>query len=75
MTVCLKCRQEENPKSEALDPIQDVYRAVHSVSERVKKQLTTSYVWVGLLKVHKIENFYDSDFGICDISLLIMSKY
>ncbi len=27
------------------------------------------------LKVHKIENFFDSDFGICVISLLVMSKY
>ncbi len=27
------------------------------------------------LKVHKIENFFASDFGICDISLLVMSKY
>ncbi len=27
------------------------------------------------LKVHKIENFFDSDFGICVISLLGMSKY
>jgi hypothetical protein len=27
------------------------------------------------LKVHKIENFFDSDFGICLISLLVMSKY
>ncbi len=27
------------------------------------------------LKVHKIENFFDSDFGICFISLLVMSKY
>ncbi len=27
------------------------------------------------LKVHKIENFLDSDFGICVISLLVMSKY
>ncbi len=26
------------------------------------------------LKVHKIENFFDSDFGICVISLLAMSK-
>ncbi len=24
------------------------------------------------LKVHKIENFFDSDFGICVISLLVM---
>jgi hypothetical protein len=28
-----------------------------------------------LLKVHKIENFFDSDFGICVFSLLVMSKY
>jgi hypothetical protein len=27
------------------------------------------------LKVHKIENFFDSDFGICAFSLLVMSKY
>ena len=27
------------------------------------------------LKVHKIENFFDSDFGICVFSLLFMSKY
>ncbi len=27
------------------------------------------------LKVHKIENFFDSDFGICVISLLVMPKY
>jgi hypothetical protein len=27
------------------------------------------------LKLHKIENFFDSDFGICVISLLGMSKY
>jgi hypothetical protein len=37
------------------------------------------YKWVvpasGDLKVHKIENFLDSDFGICVISLLVMSKY
>ncbi len=27
------------------------------------------------LKVHKTENFFDSDFGMCVISLLVMSKY
>ncbi len=26
------------------------------------------------LKVHKIENFFDSDFGICVISLLVLRK-
>ncbi len=30
---------------------------------------------VQTLKVHKIENFFNSDFGICIISLLVMSKY
>ncbi len=28
----------------------------------------------GTLKVHKIENFFDFDFGICVISLLVMHK-
>ncbi len=27
------------------------------------------------LKVHKIENFFDSDFGICVISLLVVTKF
>jgi hypothetical protein len=27
------------------------------------------------LKVHKIENFFDSDFEICIIFLLVMAKY
>ncbi len=27
------------------------------------------------LKVHKIENFFGFDFEICNISLLVMSKY
>jgi hypothetical protein len=27
-----------------------------------------------ILKVHKIENFFDSEFGICVISLLLMHK-
>ncbi len=26
------------------------------------------------IKVHKIDNFFDSDFGICVISLLVMHK-
>jgi len=26
------------------------------------------------LKVHKIENFFDSDFGICTISLLVVRQ-
>ncbi len=30
---------------------------------------------VGDLKVHKIENFFGSDFEFCVISLLVMLKY
>jgi len=39
--------------------------------------LMTDSGWdlVEWLKVHKIENFFGSDFGICVISLLVMSKY
>ncbi len=29
---------------------------------------------VGPLKVHKIENCFDSDFGICIVSLLVVHK-
>ncbi len=29
---------------------------------------------LGYLKVHKIEHFFDSDFGICVFSLLVMHK-
>ncbi len=28
-------------------------------------------IFLGTLKVHKIENFFDFDFGICVISLLV----
>jgi hypothetical protein len=28
-----------------------------------------------MLKVHKIENFFGFDFGICVISFLVMSNY
>ncbi len=34
----------------------------------------TGRLMAGSLKVHKIENFFDSDFGICVISLLVMHK-
>ncbi len=37
--------------------------------------LTVLSIFLSTLKVHKIENFFDSDFGICVISLLVMSKY
>jgi hypothetical protein len=31
-------------------------------------------LYIEALKVYKIENFFDSDFGICVISLLVMHK-
>jgi hypothetical protein len=31
--------------------------------------------FASLLKVHKIENFFGSDFEFCVISLLVMLKY
>ncbi len=44
-----------------------------------ERQDANTFMWKKLsaekLKVHKIENFFDSDFGICFISLLVMSKY
>ncbi len=41
-------------------------------SEFVQKRL--SFIVLSDLKVHKIEKFFDSDFGICVISLLVMHK-
>jgi hypothetical protein len=47
----------------------------HKVSVSAKKiQQKIFHVCIPL-KVHKIENFLDSDFEICVISLLGMSKY
>ncbi len=43
-----------------------------------KDEFTVYKQWENMystLKVHKIDNFFDSDFGICVISLLFMSKY
>ncbi len=50
---------------------------------KLKECIKTSiYVYVeqitkmeATLKVHKMENFFDSDFGTCVISFLVMSKY
>ncbi len=39
------------------------------------RNLVTATVCIIIsLKVHKIENFFDCDFGICVISLLVMHK-
>jgi hypothetical protein len=40
----------------------------------IQPRVTANIVQL-ILKVHKIENFFDSDFGICVISLLVLSKY
>jgi hypothetical protein len=39
-----------------------------------KGVMVASKSTLAALKVHKIENFFDFDFGICVISLLVMSK-
>ncbi len=36
--------------------------------------VTMTMLW-GWFKVHKIENFFGSDFEFCVISLLVMLKY
>ncbi len=53
---------------------------LHSVSDQIQNLqncFTTPKKWPvkTTLKVHKIENFFDSDFWICVISLLVLSKY
>jgi hypothetical protein len=47
-----------------------------SASPLATQSMASSYDKLSyLLKVHKIENFFDSNFGICNISLIVMSKY
>jgi hypothetical protein len=41
------------------------------IGKRIKLILFVGHI---CLKVHKIENFFDSDFGICVISLLVVHK-
>jgi hypothetical protein len=43
--------------------------------EKVKVSFTSSLLMLARLKVHKIENFFGSDFEFCVISLLVMLKY
>ncbi len=38
-------------------------------------RLCSAYILLRFLKVHKIEIFFGFDFEICNISLLVMSKY
>ncbi len=45
------------------------------INDKTEKGQVTVDFSLRSLKVHKIENFFDSDFGICVISLLVMSKY
>jgi hypothetical protein len=47
---------------------------LHTLKTKYKHEKTSKTWKNGRLKVHKIENFFDFDFGICDISLLVMHK-
>ncbi len=50
------------------------YKTVKATDGHYMQSVIKVHVFSNL-KVHKIENFFDSDFGICVISLLVMSKY
>jgi hypothetical protein len=49
--------------------------ATYQISEIAIFLLAYIPIKVAQCQVHKIENFFDSDFGICVISLIVMSKY
>ncbi len=49
--------------------------AIPQISTKYRTTQNSAKSRLAVLKVHKIENFFDSDFGICIISLLVMSKY
>ncbi len=50
----------------------DDEKALSSIKNRRKRTMSLDFL---NLKVHKIEIFFDSDFGIGVISFLFMSKY
>ncbi len=54
-------------RNERVNTVEHMYGIICIADEKIIKII--------LLKVHKIENFFDSDFGICVISLIVMSKY
>ncbi len=49
--------------------------ALYRLPKRAKKPLFQGWLNFLTLKVHKIENFFGSDFEICTISLLVLLKY
>ncbi len=71
VNVCLAVM---NPVEDVCPPLKGdalqkakLNKNVHILTRRAQKMQS--------LKVHKIENFFDSDFGICVISLLVISKH
>ncbi len=56
-----------------LDPDPDPL--VRDMNPGIRIRTNMSRIPNTALKVHKIENFFDSDFGICVISLLVISKH
>ncbi len=56
------------------EPFQFCLRIRGDIRNRKTTRLPIDTIFFKPLKVHKIENFFDSDFGICVISLLVMHK-
>jgi hypothetical protein len=60
--------------NKCIEPQWAFYKQKHSFLFGVMSKTPMDSLYANL-KVHKIENFFDSDFGICVISLIVMSKY
>ncbi len=74
---CWNCR----PQSQSFRPIYSGLTLVFQTLKFRKNPYFIDLLYVGPhfevlnLKVHKIENFFYSDFEFCVISLLVMLKY
>jgi hypothetical protein len=53
----------------------DILMCATYVPMEGRMYVVRTYVRLADLKVHKIENFFGSDFEFCVISLLVMLKY
>ncbi len=80
MLYNIACKLSRNPKSQL--HVRLVISTVYILqsSPPVEYQVTTAKSGQELkagcqLKVHKIKNFFGSDFKLCTISLLVLLKY
>jgi hypothetical protein len=73
--------RNENPHVSALPKMQSFVLAKIAAMAKIAEVIDTNNafsfinVFCVILKVHKIENFFGSDFEFCVISLLVMLKY